>query len=464
MPKPTTGPAAAGPTVGALAEDAAATGAQIATTTVVSAFASPAVGRIAGVAVGAAARSRPGRTAIAILAAVLVATISLGALLTAGFITTAVSAVAGFMSGGGAAAYYAQTQANCYGSGTLSLGSGTQPGSVVLSAAQTENLGIIIEQVQARGLPASDVIIAVMTAFTESSLNNQDKGDAAGPDSRGLFQQRDPWGPYEVRMDPAGATNLFLDSLTSPDLKVYRTNEPVNVLGPGAGRPYIAPWLVAQSVQRSAFSDGSNYRQNYEVAVQLVSTTLSPEEIETANVDYWSNLDTSDTVSWADRSLLVDRPVVYCNNQLSTGSSGTGPAAWGGYENGRIPLDALSPIPWAAGQHLRSDAAAALIALNEEYRARFSGSDIVITDSYRSYDSQVQTKANKGYLAATPGTSNHGWGLALDLGGGINRWDTDQRNWMVENAPRYGWVSPAWAQPRAAKPEPWHWEFTGVPE
>jgi hypothetical protein len=90
------------------------------------------------------------------------------------------------------------------------------------------------------------------------------------------------------------------------------------------------------------------------------------------------------------------------------------------YSNGRIPLDKLCPIPWQKNLYLRSDADAALIDLNKAYRAAF-GRDICITDAYRTYDEQVRLKREKGRLAATPGTSNHGWARALDLCGGIQR-------------------------------------------
>src|SRR3712207_8538206 len=46
------------------------------------------------------------------------------------------------------------------------------------------------------------------------------RGDAAGPDSRGLFQQRDngAWGSYADRMDPTtSATNFFLALQEVPD-------------------------------------------------------------------------------------------------------------------------------------------------------------------------------------------------------------------------------------------------------
>ena len=123
----------------------------------------------------------------------------------------------------------------------------------------------------------------------------------------------------------------------------------------------------------------------------------------------------------------------------------------------------LTPIPWQPAHRLRGDATAALVAMNFDYRAAF-GQDIVVSDSYRDYDAQVRVKAEKGWLAATPGTSNHGWALAVDLGGGVNRFGTPQHKWMVANAGRFGWVHPSWAQQGGSKPEAWHWEFNGGTE
>jgi hypothetical protein len=125
-------------------------------------------------------------------------------------------------------------------------------------------------------------------------------------------------------------------------------------------------------------------------------------------------------------------------------------------------------LSWASGHRLRSDAAAAFEQLNVAFRAAF-GSSIGVTDSYRDYDAQVRVKAEKGNLAATPGTSNHGWALAVDLGraeglpkeAGIERFGTPQHSWMRANAPAYGWILPGWAQENGSKPEAWHWEFNG---
>ncbi|MGY1668923.1 NlpC/P60 family protein [Geodermatophilus sp. SYSU D00696] len=130
--------------------------------------------------------------------------------------------------------------------------------------------------------------------------------------------------------------------------------------------------------------------------------------------------------------------------------------AWGGWGNGRIPADALCPV--ARGHALRCDAAAGYTALAAAYEAAF-GSPLCITDSYRSIAAQVDAFRRKPALAAVPGTSNHGWALAVDLCGGVHVAGTPQWRWMTEHAGRFGFVNPAWARPGGEKPEPWHWEF-----
>jgi D-alanyl-D-alanine carboxypeptidase len=126
-----------------------------------------------------------------------------------------------------------------------------------------------------------------------------------------------------------------------------------------------------------------------------------------------------------------------------------------GWENGQVPDDQLCS-PWDGAQQVRADAAQALAELNEAYTVRF-GESMCLTDGYRSYDQQVATKAAKGYLAATPGTSNHGWGLAVDLCAESysgERWD-----WLADQAQTSGWDNPDWARPGGSKYEPWHWEY-----
>ncbi len=128
------------------------------------------------------------------------------------------------------------------------------------------------------------------------------------------------------------------------------------------------------------------------------------------------------------------------------------PADLAAYGNGRVPSDALAGVDQPGSNHrLHAPAAASWNNLVAEAAAQ--GHDLRITDSYRSYDQQVDLVRRKGLYsqggyAAVPGTSNHGWGLAVDA----DVRNTELQRWLQVNAPRFGWVE---AVPR----EPWHWEF-----
>jgi LAS superfamily LD-carboxypeptidase LdcB len=124
--------------------------------------------------------------------------------------------------------------------------------------------------------------------------------------------------------------------------------------------------------------------------------------------------------------------------------------------NGQLSDDELCSI--GDGQELRADAAATYVAMNAAYAATF-GSSICITDSYRSYASQQSLYWRKPNLAAVPGTSNHGWGIAVDLFCGADDPSSPEHAWLDEHSDEYGWFNPDWAQPGGSRPEPWHWEF-----
>ena len=125
-------------------------------------------------------------------------------------------------------------------------------------------------------------------------------------------------------------------------------------------------------------------------------------------------------------------------------------------ENGNLPDSQLVTV--GQGNHrLQPNAAAAYEAMVQAAKA--DGVTWSITDSYRPYAAQVKVAQEKGLysqggLAATPGRSNHGWGTALDLGGGANSRGTKQNDWLMANAGRFGFST----IPR----EPWHWEYKGA--
>jgi D-alanyl-D-alanine dipeptidase len=122
------------------------------------------------------------------------------------------------------------------------------------------------------------------------------------------------------------------------------------------------------------------------------------------------------------------------------------------YGNGRIPRELLTEIG-IGGHRLWTPAAESFMAMREA--AATEGIDIGVTDSYRTYDQQVDLARRKGLwkdggYAAVPGTSQHGWGKAVDV-------DVDPAGlaWLRANAGRFGFVEDT---PR----EPWHWAFHGI--
>ena len=130
--------------------------------------------------------------------------------------------------------------------------------------------------------------------------------------------------------------------------------------------------------------------------------------------------------------------------------------------NGGLADHSLCEL-WQDGEYLRPDAAMSLSALNEAFSASF-GRELCLVASYRDLDTQYAMKASRGFYAASPGTSMHGWGLAIDLCSKETS-DSDVYSWLWANAPSYGWQNPAWAQLGGSKYEPWHWEFvSGVVE
>ncbi|GAB3176150.1 hypothetical protein GCM10027059_50570 [Myceligenerans halotolerans] len=412
-------------------------GAEKAATAIGTAAGSPLAGRIAGALTGAAVRSPAGRRATRAVAAVGAAFLVAAVAVPVVTVALAVQAATVLLNPDAETGGHLVAQA-CFDTVETAPGLSTEQGDV----AET-----VLDVVTERGLPAQDAVIAIMTGLTESGLRALDHGDQAGPDSRGVFQQRTSWGTLAERMDPRTATGLFLDALTSPRLRLYGTSQLLN--DEDGARYDVEPWLVAQSVQRSVFEDGRNYHEHYEHAVQIVAAILGPDAVVEAEPERWG--------------VALEAGEASCGDQESADDPRAQEAAgsWGGHENGRIPLGELCELSFAPGQYARCDAASAAEELNEAFRAAF-GSDLVVTDSYRSFEQQVAVRAAKGYLAAAPGTSNHGWGTALDLGGGVNRFGSPQHQWMRQHAGGFGWVHPPWAQAGGSKPEAWHWEFLGA--
>ncbi len=102
--------------------------------------------------------------------------------------------------------------------------------------------------------------------------------------------------------------------------------------------------------------------------------------------------------------------------------------------------------------------------------AKQAGVTITIASGFRTVARQeyfwncYQTKqCNNGNLAARPGTSNHGRGIALDVntncgsqtGAKPNCAGSKVYQWLKNNGHKYGFK-------RTVQSEPWHWEYVGA--
>lgn len=163
------------------------------------------------------------------------------------------------------------------------------------------------------------------------------------------------------------------------------------------------------------------------------------------------------TASASAFGLVLDREVAATSAVTQAGATAGAtalnadgvPADLAAYGNGKIPASALSQVG-STGERLWAPAAASMDRLLAA--AKKDGVTISITDSYRSYDSQVALAKEKGLysqggLAAAPGTSDHGWGQSVDL-----RLDSDAQAWMRANGATYGFTE-------NVRREPWHWTY-----
>lgn len=116
------------------------------------------------------------------------------------------------------------------------------------------NAAHIINAARALGIGQHTQAVGVMTAIGESGLVNLAHGDAAGPDSRGLFQQRanGAWGSLADRMTPYTAAYHFFVALIA--VPGWRT---------------LTPTQAAHAVQANA--DPSYYTEYWKDAVTIVA-------------------------------------------------------------------------------------------------------------------------------------------------------------------------------------------------
>jgi hypothetical protein len=152
------------------------------------------------------------------------------------------------------------------------------------------------------------------------------------------------------------------------------------------------------------------------------------------------------------------------------------------YDNGRIPNNKMKKNKYLSkslrgdSTYLMAEASDALDKLMDLFdKTNFPGKQkISFTDGYRSYARQEALYEKYGAgRAAKPGTSNHGWGIAVDMYWGVRTSmfkDSDARPsgfkhpnyvWMLENGKNLGWYNPVALRDDSRTDEWWHWEYHG---
>jgi LAS superfamily LD-carboxypeptidase LdcB len=143
-----------------------------------------------------------------------------------------------------------------------------------------------------------------------------------------------------------------------------------------------------------------------------------------------------------------------------------------GYENGRLPATRLITV-FPDCRTVREAGPSAALLFRQ---AAAVNVPLGVSGCYRPVDDQVTLYAKNtstgGPCTAKPqtypdgrpqGTSNHGWGKAIDFanaGQGMTFSSSGYR-FLKSHAARVGWNHPDWAEPNQPCAEPWHWEWVG---
>lgn len=172
----------------------------------------------------------------------------------------------------------------------------------------------------------------------------------------------------------------------------------------------------------------------------------------------WYFVRTQGTAGWVKTSAL--------KRSSNAPTSNTGKFSYKSVKkmtNGKVDQRALVAMPWDMEKTLiAAPAAASLNKLNAAFKKQF-GKNLSIDLSYRTRATQNFYWVDLGpYIAARPGTSNHGWGTAVDF---PETYDYSFRGkyykWLKKNSHKFGWVHRKNLEEGSPYAEAWHFEYYG---
>jgi hypothetical protein len=144
-----------------------------------------------------------------------------------------------------------------------------------MSAYRASCARMVVKAVRDRGMAKRAAVIAITTVIVESSFDNV--AEMVDHTSLGLFQQQNGWGSREQRLNPAWATNAFLDAM----VREYPNNS----------------WMTAPIGEVCQAVQVSGYPERYQpqaADAQKVVDALWPYAVEKPhgpvyNRTYWVN-------------------------------------------------------------------------------------------------------------------------------------------------------------------------------
>jgi uncharacterized protein YgiM (DUF1202 family) len=180
-------------------------------------------------------------------------------------------------------------------------------------------------------------------------------------------------------------------------------------------------------------------------------------EKQAGGVPGWLFVRTQGITGWMKSSALQRR------STAPTSSSAYTRAEVRAQRNGKLPAGALVAIPWDREKTLiAAPALRDLTRLNGAFHRKF-GRNLDVDLAYRTLDTQKSLYAELGrYIAARPGTSNHGWGLAIDVPETRNYgFSGKYYRWLKANSKKYNWVHHKYLEAGSPYAEAWHFEYEG---
>ncbi len=137
--------------------------------------------------------------------------------------------------------------------------------------------------------------------------------------------------------------------------------------------------------------------------------------------------------------------------------------------NGKLQANHLTSITGANGVPIQVHTSVQPHLAQMIAAAKAAGVNLSFVSGYRSYaDQEYLHRTKPKGIAAAPGTSDHGWGMAIDLNRYSGNWEKTY-SWLIKNMTKYGFamIGPDRGFGALGKPggvwndESWHLAFTG---